>query len=94
LQEKLALDEAHSLILQQALPHIDVAIYGTRDALLHDTSKIIYGQARAAEDSARMEAEVQASKAEITALRAELASQSETVRALRALTMGQIPFVG
>ena len=94
LQVNLAPDEARSLILQQALPHIDVAIYGTRDALLYDTSKIIHGQARAAEDSARTEVEVQASRAEITALRAELASQSETVRALRALATGQIPFVG
>ena len=76
------------MLLQQALPHIDVAIYGTRDALLYDTSKLIYGQARAAEDSARLEAEVQASRVEVTALRAELASQSDTVRALRALTMG------
>ena len=80
--------------MQQALPHIDVAIYGTRDALLHDTSKLIYRQARAAKDSARLEAEVQASRAEITALRAELALQLEIVRALRALTIGQIPFVG
>jgi len=48
LQVNLAPDETRSLILQQALPHIDVAIYGTRDALLYDTSKIIHGQARAA----------------------------------------------
>lgn len=62
--------------------------------MLYDTSKIIHGQARGAEDSARTEAEVWANRAEITALRAEVAAQSETVRALRALAMGQIPFVG
>jgi hypothetical protein len=41
------------MLLQQALPHIDMAIYGARDALLHNTSKIIHGQARGVEDSAR-----------------------------------------
>ena len=73
---------------RETLLHIDVVIYRTRDALLHNTSKLIYRQARAAEDSARLEAEVQASRAEITALQAELALQLETVRALRALAIG------
>jgi hypothetical protein len=82
------------MLLQQALLHIDIAIYRACDALLYDTSKIIHGQVRGAEDSARTEAEVRASRAEITALQAEVAAQSETVRALRALAIGQIPFVG
>lgn len=88
LQEKLALDKAYSMILQQALPHIDMAIYRARNALLSDTSKIIYGQAGGAEDSARTKAKVRVSRVEITTLQAEVASQSEKVRALRALTKG------
>jgi hypothetical protein len=76
------------MLLQQALPHIDIAIYRARDALLYNTSKIIHRQARGAEDSARTEAEIRASRVEITALRAKLAAQSETVRALKALAIG------
>jgi hypothetical protein len=76
------------MLLQQALLHINITIYRACNALLYNTSKIIYRQVRGAEDSARIKAEVRASRAEITALRAEVAAQLETVRALRALAIG------
>jgi hypothetical protein len=75
------------MLLQQALLHIDIAIYKACNALLYNTSKIIYKQVREVEDSARTKAEVRASRAKITALQAKVAVQLKTVRALRALAI-------